>query len=458
MRTRFVARTLIVGTALAVALAACGNSSSSKPQSTGGTSAATASQQSLTEDDPVIAPGVSGSAIQVATITSKTNILGGNYGDFVYGVQAYFDYQNAIGGIYGRKLKIVNNRDDKLSQNQQQISASLANDNAFATFVATPLLSAPGVDQLEQHHQPTFIWNANPEMSGHDNVFGTVGAICFGCYGPGDPMLAQRQHFTKVAVLGYGVSAASKRCADGVRASFEKYPSAKVVFFDNALEAAQADLSSDVSQLKAAGAQLIFTCIDTRESVILGKELEKQQSRAVQLLPNSYDRDFVAANRQYLEGDFVATQIAAFEYTPIVPEEQTMMTWLHHAKLPVDELSSEGWVAANEFVTGLELAGPHFNQQNVISALNTDTHYDADGMIVPIDWTRQHNDPAGPNGTVNPAYAGHYNCSSVVRIHDGKFVTFPAVPAGKQWSCLPTGQPPTLPRSPTYMTFVPGAG
>jgi ABC-type branched-subunit amino acid transport system substrate-binding protein len=450
-----VTRTVIAGAAFALALAACGNSSSSKPESTGGTTATTASQQSLTEHDPVSAKGVTDSTIQVATITSKTNILGGNYGDFALGVQAYFDYMNSTGGIYGRKLKVSSNRDDQMSQGQQEISASLANDNAFATFIATPTLSAPGVAQLDSHHQPTFIWNINPEMIGHDNVFGTVGALCFSCYGTGDPFLAQQLHFNKVAVLAYGVTASSKQCADGVKMSFEKYPAGgQVVFFDNQLQFAQADLSSDVGQLKAKGAQLIFTCIDQKESVILGKELQKQQSTAVQLLPNSYDQGFIAANAQYLEGDIVETQIAAFEYTPLVPEEQTMMTWLNNGKYPVDELSSEGWVAANEFVTGLKLAGPHFSQQGVINALNTDTHFDANGMIVPIDWTRQHNDPAGPNGTENAANASRYNCASEVRIQSGKFVPFPDVPSGKQWICLPPGQPATLPTSATYESFV----
>src|SRR3954447_20703480 len=128
MRAFTVTRTLVVGTALVVALTACGNSSSSKPQSTGGTTGTTATGAALTENDPVTAPGVSSDSIQVATITSKTNILGGTYGDLPAGVQAYFDYINSTGGIYGRKLKIAKNRDDQMGQNQQQISASLSND------------------------------------------------------------------------------------------------------------------------------------------------------------------------------------------------------------------------------------------------------------------------------------------------------------------------------------------
>ena len=43
-------------------------------------------------------------------------------------------------------------------------------------------------------------------------------------------------------------------------------------------------------------------------------------------------------------------------------------------------------------------------------------------MIVPIDWTNQHNDPRGPNGTVIPKYSSPYSCASTVQVQNGKFV------------------------------------
>ena len=40
-----------------------------------------------------------------------------------------------------------------------------------------------GADALAAAGQPTFIWNINPEMAGHDNIFANLGALCFGCSG-----------------------------------------------------------------------------------------------------------------------------------------------------------------------------------------------------------------------------------------------------------------------------------
>jgi len=458
------ARNLAGAVAIVLMVAACGNASTSSSPSTtappggGGSSVTEATGAALKQNVPVSAQGVSNTSIDVAVITARSNILQGKFGDFANGIKAYFNYMNNQGGIYGRQLKVTADRDDGMLQDEQTVKQSLASDKAFATFVATPLFSG-AVDIAAQPSMPTFIWNINPEMTGHLNIFGTQGALCLNCIAQGGPFLAQQYHFTKVAVLGYGTTASSKQCASAQQASFKKYPSAQVVFFDNELQFAQADLSADVGQIKAKGAQLIFTCIDAKESIILGKELVKEQVNAVQVLPNAYDQQFVQQNAQYLEGAFSNPQFVPFEYLPLLPEEQTMMTWMHNGGFEVNELSTNGWIAANEFVTGLKLAGPNFSQQKVIDSLNRDTHYDANGMIVPIDWTIQHNDPRGPGGTHIPKYSSQYNCAATVRVQGGTFVTIPSVPPTKPWVCM-TGGPnsPTLTKTPEYMSFAPTSG
>ena len=180
----------------------------------------TASSADLTKNVP--RPGVKGvtdTTIRVAVITAKTNPIGGRYHEFIDGIHAYFKVINDAGGIYGRKLVVVSDRDDVVgTQNVQQTTASLADDNAFATFEATQQLTA--ADMLAKAHMPTFIWNIDPESastptSDHSNIFGTNASICFSCPGPLNAWLADKNGFTKVGVLGYGVSAESKLCASG---------------------------------------------------------------------------------------------------------------------------------------------------------------------------------------------------------------------------------------------------
>jgi hypothetical protein len=125
---------------------------------------------------------------------------------------------------------------------------------------------------------------------------------------------------------------------------------------------------------------------------------------------------------------------------------------------PIAELPGYGWIDAVELVHALKLAGPNFSQQKVIDSLNQDTAFSAEGMIVPIDWTISHNDPTGPNGTVNPKYAGKWDCMSMTKIVNGKFVAVFNKP-GKQFTCMVGGpNAPTLTKTPTYESFVPSAG
>ncbi len=450
-------RILVAAVVGAVLLTACSNSGSSKP-------AAQAKQSgsgSVTEvtgadlQKKVSLSGVQGvtdSEIRVAVVTAATNILQGNYKGFADGVQAYFDYVNSKGGIYGRKLKVVANRDDGMVNNEQQVKASLAQDNAFATFVATPLFTgAPDLAAVPT--MPVFIWNINPEFTGHPNFFANAGALCFTCAGQWSPWVAQASHFTKVAVLAYGVTASSKQCAQAVKDAFTKYPSAQVVYFDNNLQFAQPDLSAQVREVKQRGAQVIFTCIDQKESLVLGKELVKQSANAVQSLPNSYDPKFIKDNAQYLEGDFVEPLFQAFEKKAPSPQGDLYKEWIGKAGKPVSELSTYGWIDALQMVHGLKLAGPNFSQQKVIDSLNQDTNFDADGLTEPIDWTKQHNDPAGPNGTFNQN-AGKYDCHSPTKVHNGELVPIFDQP-GKPWVCMVGGlNAATLTKTPEYRTFV----
>ena len=228
------------------------------------------------------------------------------------------------------------------------------------------------------------------------------------------------------------------------------------MYYDANLQLGQPDVSAQVSQMKEKGVQLISTCMDQRETLILAKEIQKQHLNAVQSLPNSYDPKFASDNAALFEGSFVAPQFTALEYTPRVKAAQEYIDWMGKLGKPVTEIAGYGWINALQFVHALKLAGPDFTQQKVINSLNQDTSFDAGGMIQPIDWTRQHNDPTGPNHSTNSKYSGKYNCSSGVKIHDGKFV--PLQTSGKQWTCMVGGDnAPTLTKTPTYMSF-PQAG
>jgi branched-chain amino acid transport system substrate-binding protein len=455
MRTR----RLFVGVVLlSVALAACGNSKSQTAGPTtvpvGNTPQTTANAADLTKNVP--RPGVKGvtdTTIRVAVITAKTNPIGGRYHEFIDGIRAYFKVINDKGGIYGRKLVVVSDRDDVVgTMNVQQTTSSLANDNAFATFEATQQLTA--ADMLAKAHMPTFIWNIDPEMastptSDHSNIFGTNPAICFSCPGPLNSYLALKNGFTKVGILAYGVSAESKLCATGTRDAYKKYSNGKVqvVFFDDTLPFA-ADLTADVQNMKDKGIQYVNTCMDTNEVIKLQREMQKQGMHAVQNLPNAYDHDFVKQDAALMEGAFIEPLYVPWETDPQSPATQEYLTAIKAITKDPVELTEFGWIDAIQFVDGLKGAGPEFTQQKVINYLNTQTAYSPGGFVPPINWTTGHIDPMK-----HPEVQPKEQCMPILQIKGGKFVLY-NTPPDKPFTCLDTTKPAD--QTPTYKSFAPG--
>ena len=412
-------RMLAVVTALILVSAACGNSKKNSASST--TTPAGVSQTTTADIDkkvPVEAPGVTDDAITVNVITAKTNPLHGKYAELADGVQAYFNMINEEGGIYGRELKIGKQRDDIAGlQNREQIQQGLSSDNAFATFIAT--LQFTGADLLQKAGQPTFGWNINGEYGDKNALFGNSAALCNSknCIGMFGSWLAKKAGATKVAVLAYGVAQQSIDCGEGTVASFENYGTSEVVFKDFTIGFAQADLSAQVAQMKAKGAQMVFTCMDTDETLVLAKEMKKQGLNAIQSLPNGYNAPFIAANKQYYEGSYVVPQFTALEWQPKLPEIQLFEKWVAASNKTIYETTVIGWIAAYQFVLGLKLAGPEFSQAKVISALNTQTNVNVGGLIPSIDWTTGHIDPVK-----HPEAREKIACANFLIIRSGQFV------------------------------------
>ena len=275
--------------------------------------------------------------------------------------------------------------------------------------------------------------------------------------GQGSPFLAQYEHYKKVGVIAYD-QASSKACAQGLQRSFAKYPSAQIVYTDEQLALAQPDVSSQVAQMKQKGVQLIFTCIDQNETLILGKELVKQHLDAVQSLPNAYDANFVKQNAQYLEGDFVAPQFVALEYQPQIPVVKLFVDWMARIHKPMSELAGYGWIDALADGDRAEARRAELLAAEGHRRPEPQTAFDADGMIQPIDWTIQHNDPVGPNGVSIAKYSGKWDCASTVQVHNGELVPLINVP-NKQWVCM-RNEPnaPTLTKVPLYENFADSAG
>src|SRR5206468_2391334 len=106
-------RALVAAGAVGLLAASCTNASSSKsgsgstePTQAGGNTVTTYQGTDFTTNQPVTAQGVTDKEIDVASVTAKTSVLGGQEGDLNIGLQAYLDNIDAQGGVWGRQIKL----------------------------------------------------------------------------------------------------------------------------------------------------------------------------------------------------------------------------------------------------------------------------------------------------------------------------------------------------------------
>jgi ABC-type branched-subunit amino acid transport system substrate-binding protein len=388
--------------------------------------------------------GVTDTEIRVGGVVSKTNPLGGDYASAFDGVNAYFRMVNSSKekGIYGRKLRLVSERDDQVGMNRQEVQALLSEDNVFAVLPVAVLLFT-GADVLSQAGVPTFGLNINAEWGsergeGPPNLFGDKGSfLCFTCPGQGVPWLAEQVNAKKVGVLSYQAPQ-SADCAKRLQASFDKYPSARIEFLDTSLAFGIGDLSSDVSQMKDKGVDMVATCMDANGTLTLAKEMKKQGLDAIQYLPSAYNHEFIEDNAQFFDGSYALTAFTPFEVRPKPKGLREFQAWMKRGGFEQNENSLAGWVNADLFYQGLKATGPEFTREKVVDAINQMTDYTAGGLLPGIDWTTAHKQ-VPPQG-----------CGVLSKIQHGKFVPTFADP-GKPFVCLQANPlPDKLQPKPTF--------
>ncbi len=380
-------------------------------------------------------PGVTDDEIRVNVVGTKANNpLGTCILDcFVTGIQSYFDYVNDSGGVYGRQLVIGEILDDELGFNKDRALKVVADNDTLASFQAT--LLALGWGDLSNAGIPTFVWNIDGTQSiNRENIFSNFVIGCPTCTQRGLPWLVSQAGGTRVASLGYGISANSKVCAKSFADSIELYSAdlgIEVAYLnDDIAYGLPNGVGPEVTQMVDAGVDFIVTCMDLNAMLTLAQELERQgvRDQIKMLHPNSYNAEFVANAGSLFDGDYVLVLFAVFEYDVDSDLRDAYHQWVPANGGPVAEQTMVGWINADLLVTGLLEAGPAFDRGSIIDSLNQIT-YGADGLINPIDWSRQH----WP--VVEGEHLNDYKleCVSYVRMEGGAFVGFQPEP----WMCWP---------------------
>ncbi|MCU1457630.1 MAG: ABC-type branched-chain amino acid transport system periplasmic component-like protein [Actinomycetia bacterium] len=386
-------------------------------------------------------PGVTATTINIGGLAGVT---GGQslQGQAFQGLNAYVKWFNAKGGIYGRKLKVVAQRDDasRASQDISQARALVEQDKVFAILpVATQ--SFLGATYLATTTTPVFGWNINQEWMKGKNLFGQSGSrSVFGEAGTYLPYIAKSVGATKVGIMDYDGAAQSVSCGDGQSASYKKY-GLDQVYRSTGLNFGFTDISGEIAKMRSAGVQFLSTCMDLDGNVAAAKAVKQAGLNITVYSPQGYDSTTPKKYGSSVEGFLFQTIFRPFEAVGNNKAEKLYLAQMKANKYPTSELSLVGWLNGMLFTQALKDAGPNFTQQKVIDAVNKMSNWTAQGILAPVDYTQW------PRTNLRP---GGKSCVSTVQVKNGKFVPVFGKP-GKPFACFPNAPQPATLDNPTYL-------
>jgi len=388
------------------------------------------------------APGVTPTEIDVGSIANITGPLSSDFAPVVNGVEAYFSMVNAQGGVDGRKIKLAFQTDDQGSSTTDLTVAQklVEQDHVFAVVgVGTPFFG--GAAYLAQKGTPTFGYAVSTDWQNKPTLFADYGSVlCFPCGAPGDAFLAQQLGSKSIAVVAYGVAQSAAACQAAVTGM--RQFGFNVSYTDLAFPFGS-DPTADVLQMKSHNVDMWFSCLDSLGNVAFAKAISQNGLTMNQVWFNGYDRSTLQQYASLMNGVYMGLQHVPFEaalaFPGVYPGLDTYIREMqkYQPAYTYQEVALDGWIAADQFVTGLRAVGHGtLTQKTLVTAINSERSYTGAGLTTPVDWTTAHTTPIPPY------------CQADVKVENGAFVPAFIQGAHGVFACFDNSGPTPVPPNP----------
>ena len=345
-------------------------------------------------------PGVTATSITFGTHQPLTGPAAPGYDEIAPASQAFFDYVNAHGGVYGRKIHLIIKNDEyDPTLTVQVVHQLVLQDNVFGIFegLGTPTHTKV-VGFLNQNKIPDMFvasgcacWDAGlkqPETFGWQPNYIIEGKI-LGQY--------IKQHFAgeKVGVIyqddDFGTG--------GLTGIKDEVPAANIVS-TQPYQSGATSLATQVTAIKSAGAQVvveftvpIYTAIAALTSYTLGYSPQLVVSN-VGIDPTTVGGLLKSISKGTASGTALINGAITDGYLPSF--SNTTNPWIklfmkikakYDASAPFDGNVEYGMANAYTLVQALEAAGKDLTRQGLVDAVNKMGHTFTGPGLVPFRYT-----------------------------------------------------------------------
>jgi branched-chain amino acid transport system substrate-binding protein len=377
----------VAAVAVAALLAGCGSSNSSSGSGSAGSGGATA-------------PGVTATSITFGTHQPLTGPAAPGYSEIAPASQAYFDYVNAHGGVYGRKIHLIIKNDQyDPALTVQVVHQLVLQDNVFGIFegLGTPTHTKV-VGFLNSSKVPDmFVSSGCPCW---DN--GSTQPYTFGWlpnYTIEGKILGQyiQQHFAGEKV---GVLYQDDDFGNGGLAGIKDEVPASDIVSTQPYQAGTTTLAPQVTALKSAGAKVvveftvpIYTAIARLTAFTLGYTPQLVVS-SVGIDPITVSGLLKSVSKGKASGTALLNGIITDGYLPSVAD--TSSPWIqlfmeiknqYDPGVPFDGNVEYGMASAYTLVQALVAAGKDLTRQGLVNAVDQDGHAWTGPGLVPFRYT-----------------------------------------------------------------------
>ncbi len=372
---------------MTIVAAACGSSSgkSSSATTVAGGAATT------TSGNKASAPGVTPTSITLGVQTSLTGVAASEFAGVTTGVKARLGLQNSEGGVFGRQLKFVTRDDMSTETGSGSAAQALVAQNVFGVMAVSAFVIG-GYKTYVQAGIPVTgggfdgpEWEQRPDT----NMFATTGQY------PGYPQWTTEVQFikdnggTNVACLGYDVTSS----AAGALGCAKAAPSVgiKAGYVNASISFGTVAVTPIALAMKSTGVDSAYMVMDANTNLaIITAAKQTGVNLKAPILATGYGQalldDPTAA--QASQGAYFLNQTQPVELNTPATQQfvNALKTYAGYTGIPGFDYT-QGWLAADLMIKGLQQAGQNPTRQAFISNLSKVTNYDANGLLAsPVNY------------------------------------------------------------------------
>jgi ABC-type branched-subunit amino acid transport system substrate-binding protein len=331
--------------------------------------------------------GVTADKITLGNVSLLTGPVPGLFKGAVSGTQAFFAYQNSLGGVCGRKLSL-DARDDQFDANQNKAQYQDLIGKAFGFVGSFSVVDEGGSSVLAAHPDvPDVAYALSHAHFNLSNNFSPqplpagwrLGSLNYFKQKFGPDVISKMAIFVENAQSAKDAAAGEQKAAESVGYKF---------VYSRTIEPTEANFSSDVVAMQQRGVKGVFFAGEVGVFVRMAKAM-KQQNFSVPFAnwgANAYDQAFVTSDAApATNGSILDQQLAMYAGEDNIPEVQLFLKWLKQvdpSRKP-DIFAAFGWESGRLFVQALIAAGAKPTRASVLAELKKIDNFDGNGMLAP---------------------------------------------------------------------------